>query len=371
VGQTGRSVLREAAIPAVLVVLATIELISLDVPRLAAAIAVEAVACALLVLRKRHTLTVCSAAGLALVALPYIGPELNEPAMPILIWALAAFSLARYVPRHRGLIGMAVVFVALVVTQQLTLPFSAGLSDAMFIVAVMAPPYAFGWVMRRLAESHQTQTRLLLERQESARRAAAADERTRIARELHDILAHSVSAMVVQAEAASDLVPRAPDRAVAVLGEVTATGRQALAETSRLLRLIRDAPEVGLDRLPELVEGFRRTGLEVDLVTDGSLASLPTGVDLSSYRIAQEALTNALKYASDRAVSMTISRTSTALTIAAINRIDAAARPSNGGLGLAGMRERVSALGGSLSHGLADDGRFALRATLPLPAESR
>jgi signal transduction histidine kinase len=371
VGQDGRSLLREAVIPAVLAVLATIELISLSVPRPLAAIAIEVVACALLVLRKRSTLTVCTAAGLVLVLLPYIGPELNEPAMPILIVALASFSLARYLPRHGGLLGIATIFVALAVTQRLTLSPPPGLSDAIFLVAILTPPYAFGWVMRRLDESHRAQTRLLLEQQESARRAAAAEERTRIARELHDVLAHSISAMVVQAEAASDLLPRAPDRAVAALREVTAVGRDALAETGRLLRLIRDSPEVGLCRLPELVDGFRRSGLKVDLVTDGTLDSLPSGVDLSGYRIAQEALTNALKYASDRAVRLKVSRSSTLLTIAATNRTDADQRESLGGLGLAGMRERVSAFGGSLSHGLGEDGLFALRATLPLVAESR
>jgi signal transduction histidine kinase len=382
VRQASMGLRREVALPAALAALGTIELVSLHVTRLAPAVAVEAAACALLVFRKQRTLLLCTGAALILMSLPYFGPDLDEPAVPILIVALASFSLARYVPRNRGLIGMAAIFLALVVTQELTLSPSLDLSDVMFLVAVLAPPYAFGWLLRRLADSHATETRLLLERQEAARSEAVAAERARIARELHDVLAHSVSAMVVQAEAASDLVPRAPDRAVVALDEVTRVGRTALAETGRVLRLIRDSddelglsPDPGLDRLPELVEGFRRSGLRVLLDVDGSLESLPAGVAVSGYRIVEEALTNALKYAVGRAMELTVRRSPTALLIAARNQADTApervgdADPA-GGLGLVGMRERVSVFGGTLSYGSGADGVFELTATLPLPMNS-
>jgi signal transduction histidine kinase len=298
--------------------------------------------------------------------------------MPILIIALASFSLARFLPRHRGLLGMAVIFGALVATQQITVAPPPDLSGVMFLLAILTPPYAFGWVMRRLDESHSAQTRLLMQRQDADRREAVAAERARIARELHDVLAHSVSAMVVQAEAASDLIPRAPDRAVAALREVTAAGRAALTETRRLLRLLRDSDnelgltaELGLDRLDDLVERFRRSSLRVDLVVDGSLEALPTGVNLAGYRIAQETLTNALKYAGDQTVSFKISRTPTTLQITTANRADVKAGPSRddqtlSGLGLVGIHERVSGLGGNLSHGLRTDGVFEITATLPL-----
>jgi signal transduction histidine kinase len=381
VRQTWAQVRRDAAIPAVLAVLATVELVSLDVPRLPAAIAVDLASCALLVWRRRWTLVICTVAGVLPPLKAYFGPELNEPAVPILIVALATFSLARYVPRHRGLLGMVIIFVVVVVTQRITLEAPPVLSDHMFVVVMLAPPYAFGWVMRRLDEHHATQTRLLLERQEAARREAVAAERARIARELHDVLAHSVSAMVVMAAAAADLVPRAPDRAVAALREVTAVGRAALAETGRVLRLIRrsgDEPELspdpGLARLAELVESFRRGGLWVDLVVDGELTSVPAGVAVSGYRVAEEALTNALKYATDRAVTLKVARTTTALMIATTNRADGSPErtldpESTGGLGLVGMRERVSVFGGNLSYGLSADGRFELTATLPLAGD--
>jgi len=372
--------LRQAAIPAVLAVLGTVELVSLGPPRLAAAVAAELLACGLLVWRRRWTLTVCTTAGLVLIMLPYVGPELDEPAVPILIVGLGSFSLARWLARQRGLLGMAVIFVALSVTQQITLAPPPDVADVMFLLAILAPPYVFGWLMRRLDDSHTVQTRLLLQRQEADQREAVSAERARIARELHDVLAHSISAMVVQSEVASQLIPAAPQRAQVALQDVTTVGRAALAETGRLLALIRDsddelglAPDVGLDRLPDLVDGFRRSGLHVDLVVDGPLRSLPAAIDLSGYRIVQEALTNALKYATDQAVSVRISRTPSTLAIAATNRTAEPHRrprgnPISGGLGLLGMRERVSVFGGSLSHGPSTDGMFELSATLPLSA---
>jgi signal transduction histidine kinase len=369
---------REAVLPGVLALSAIVELVSLHVPRLPAAIAVVVTACGLLVFRKHWTFVLCTASALLVISLPYFGPELDEPAVPILIVALASFSLARYVPRNRGLVGMAAIFVALVMTQLLTLSPPPDLSDVLFVVAVLSPPYAFGWLLRRLAESHATETRLLLERQDAVRGEAAAAERVQIARELHDVLAHSVSAMVVQAEAASDLVSLAPDQAAAALAEVTRAGRAALAETGRVLRLIRDdrdelglSPDPGLDRLPELVAGFRRNGLRVDLAVDGSLESLPAGVAVSGYRIVEEALTNALKYATDHAVSLTVTRSPAALLIATRNRADPPSRRASdteytGGLGLVGMRERVSVCSGTLSYGLGAGDVFKLTATLPL-----
>lgn len=196
---------RDAVIPVALAALGSVELVSLGVPRLSAAIAVEVTACALLVLRRTATLLVCTTAALTLVALPYLGAELDQPAAPILIAALASFSLARYLPRHRGLLGIVVLILALIATQRITMSPPPDLAGAIFVVAILAPPYAFGWLTRRLADGHALHTELLLERQEALRREAVASERARIARDLHDVLAHSVSAMVVQAEAAADL----------------------------------------------------------------------------------------------------------------------------------------------------------------------
>jgi signal transduction histidine kinase len=153
---------------------------------------------------------------------------------------------------------------------------------------------------------------------------------------------------------------------------VADTGRRALAETGRLLSLVRDTegelgiePDPGLDRLDELVEQFRRSGLDVALEVEGDLSGMPPGLDLSAYRIVQEALTNALKYAADRAVRLRLRREGGELVIEAENR----GRPglsTGNGLGLVGMGERVSVFGGTLEHAFTRDGRFRLSAVLPL-----
>jgi signal transduction histidine kinase len=165
-----------------------------------------------------------------------------------------------------------------------------------------------------------------------------------------------------------------PDRAGEVLEDVAATGRRALAETGRLLHVIRDEadelglqPTPGLGRLPELVDRFRASGLDVRLEVDGPLRALPAGLDVSAYRITQEALTNALKYAADRAVSLRLTRTPASLSIQASNTIGGGAAEGSG-LGLVGMAERVALFGGRLTHGVTRDGRFELTATLPVPA---
>jgi len=207
------------------------------------------------------------------------------------------------------------------------------------------------------------------------RHEAVRAERDRIARELHDVIAHSVSAMVVQTAAAQDLVRHDPARAEEVLADVADTGRRALAETGRLLHVIRDdadelghSPAPGLADLPALVEQFRSSGLTVDLDVREPLPFLPAGVDVSAYRIVQEALTNALRYAADRTAALTVSGTPGGVSIRTSNRT--ATHPGGrggkgSGLGLLGMAERVSVLGGQLTHGVTGE-RFELAATLPV-----
>jgi signal transduction histidine kinase len=188
---------------------------------------------------------------------------------------------------------------------------------------------------------------------------------------LHDVLAHSVSAMVVQAAAAEDLVRADPDRAVAILRDVTSVGRRALAETGQLLRLVRDDdelglhPDPGLDRLDDLIASARRGGLEVDLAVEGRLAGLSPTMDLSAYRIVQEALTNAGRHGSGP-VSVRLVRTPHAVGIVAENPVGTA-ESSGGGLGLIGMAERVAVLGGRMEHGPTADGRYRLAVSLPAP----
>jgi len=362
---------RQAVVPAALGIVATVELLALDLPGTATALVIDWTACALLVLRGRFPLVACTLAGVVLL-IPV--SQVDEAAAPILILAVATITIGRRVDGVRALIPIA-LFVTAIAWGYLRLDRSLDVSDLVFVSAVVLPPYAFGVLMRSLDTRNlqlARQAELLVRNQELVRREAVAAERARIARDLHDVMAHSVSAMVVQAAAARDLVRSDVAGAEAAIDEVTAVGREALGETGRLLRLIRDTDDevesvapLGLDRLAELVDQFRRNGLRVDLTVEGRLAALPADVDMSGYRIVQEALTNALRYATDRIASVRITRTAAGLRIR-IENPSSGPPHSGGGLGLLGMAERVAVLGGHLSHGRSDDGCFVLTADLPL-----
>ena len=235
---------------------------------------------------------------------------------------MLTYSVARWVAGPRGLLVIAVLLVDLTGDYLFTDPRSHSISDVFFVLALLAPPFVLGKVTRRLAEQSE-----LLERQQGiVKREAARAERDRIARELHDVIAHSVSAMVVQAAAAQDLVRQDPSRAEAILAQVTATGRQALSETGQLLHVLRDAddelgltPTPGLSEVPALVDRFRRDGLDVRASLDDLDDLVPTAVDVSSYRIVQEALTNALRYAADRTVDLSVAVRPHGVSITASN----------------------------------------------------
>ncbi len=362
---------RDTVLPLALLALGAVELATLDVDGRWFGLALETVSAALLVMRRRRPLVFATASAVVLFAIPWFGPQLDDAAVPIFFWAVAMYSLARWIPDLRGLIGVA-ISLAVVSFDYLTVDARVhSWSDVMFLLALCVPPYVVGRIARKLAD----QAALLEQNQELVRRDAIRDERDRIARELHDVIAHSVSAMVVQTAAAQDLVRSDPDKAEKVLGDVAATGRRALVETGRLLHVIRDEhdelgldPAPGLRDVPALVDAFRESGLQVDLQVDGSVPVLPPGLDVSAYRIVQEALTNALKHGTDRTASVRLAATQTSLAIEASN-------PSNGhsgggsGLGLLGIAERVSLLGGRLTHGVDGD-QFRLSACLPLAVET-
>ncbi len=366
---------RDALVPLLVFVIAAVEAISYGPPRLGAVLLVELAACAVLVPRRRWPLVSAPAAFLLLLSLSRVGPAVDELASPIFVIVLAAFSLGRWPPDLRGLAVLVPLHLVMVTGAERSDGRPPDITDVVFIAGLVFPPYIFGLVMRtlhgrkvRLAE----QAELLARLQATVREDAVAAERARIARELHDVLAHSISVMVVQASAGQELVGSDPERAATAMGQVADTGRRALAETGRLLSLVRDTddemavePDPGLDRLDDLVEQFRRTGLEVQLDVEGTLQHLPAGVDLSAYRIVQEALTNSLKYGQDRSATVRVRRSTHELRVEAENR--GRPGPSRGsGLGLVGMAERVSVFGGTLEHEFTRDGRFRLVAVLPL-----
>jgi signal transduction histidine kinase len=238
------------------------------------------------------------------------------------------------------------------------------------------PPIA-AWLLGDNLRTHRAYTRELearadrLEReQEESVRRATAEEQARIARELHDVIAHNVSVMVVQAAAADDVFDTQPDRAREALRAIERTGRAALTELRRLLGGVRTtgaefAPQPGLAGLDALVQGVRDAGLPVTLHVEGELDDLPAGLDLSVYRIVQEALTNAIKHADASRAEVRVRRSADGVELEVVD--DGVAPAENGtGQGLIGMRERATLLGGEVEAGPKPGGGFRVRAKLPL-----
>ncbi len=256
--------------------------------------------------------------------------------------------------------------------------------------------FAIAWVIgdnlrtRRayLAELEARAARLEREREEKAERAVI-EERTRIARELHDVIAHNVSVMVVQASAGEELFDRDPARARESLASVAATGRAALTELRRLLGVIRAeeepgggpsyAPQPGIEYLDELIRQVQETGLAVQLSVLGQPRELPEGVGLCAYRIVQEALTNTLKHAHASRAEVSVRYVDDALELQVLDDGHGAPPVGNGdgegeagGHGLIGMRERVALFGGELTarpRGPGDG--YEVRVRLPLEEARR
>jgi signal transduction histidine kinase len=206
-----------------------------------------------------------------------------------------------------------------------------------------------------------------------AARIAVAEERTRIARELHDIVAHAVSVMVVQVGAVRHKLPDALSKDREALRGVEQTGRAALAEMRHLLDAMRDdgedlqlGPQPGLDRLDALLQDVDRAGLPVRLRVDGDRVELPRGIDISAYRIVQEGLTNALKHARATEAEVALQYAPDQLRIEVRDNGHGAVTHNGQGHGLIGIRERVKLYGGEMSTGTASGRGFTLRARLPL-----
>jgi len=238
-----------------------------------------------------------------------------------------------------------------------------------------------------LGDAHRQRSRVIAER-DASRRAmeqsllerAAMEERARIARELHDVVAHNLSMIAVQAETARLTIPGLPDEGRSRIEAIGATARDALTEMRRLLGVLRaDAgsgtehePQPGLARLTDLVEAARGTGTQVRLTVSGPVVPLPPGIDLAAYRIVQEALTNARRHAPGAAVGIEVQYRAGGVRL--VVRDDGPGPggdepgPDPGpGHGLLGMRERAAMLGGTLTTGRADRGGFVVEADLPVP----
>ena len=255
----------------------------------------------------------------------------------------------------------------------------SGWADLAFAWLILACAFAPGVVARRLrGQSQQARQDALLaaarERAEAAE--AVADERARIARELHDVVAHALSIMEVQAAAAEHLLASNPDRARTALVAVQQAGRTAIAEMARMLDLLRGvatdelAPLPTLEGLDDLIEDARLAGAEVVLERE-HLLPLPAALEVCAYRVVQEALTNTAKHAENPHVRVRLSCADTALTVLVEDDGGNGPRASTGTRrGLLGLQERVEVFSGSLDYGPAQGGGFRVCAVLPLGAAS-
>jgi signal transduction histidine kinase len=364
----------DLALAALLTAFGVVELWIVDVGPKPVAVPAVVVGGAALYWRRVAPLTVAAVFFGAVAAESLLGVSLERPDAPLLMALVSVYTVGAYLALREALIGLAVALVGIwigVASQT-----ARGYSDFVFTLIVVAA----GWLVGRGMHGRVRQTAELAERtlrleqeRESERRAAIDEERRRIARDLHDVIAHSVSVMVVQAGAAEDVFERDPAAVLEPIRAVQETGRAALVEISRLLGLLRDdgaelglAPQPRLDDLGELAEQMRTAGLIVALRLEGEPRPLPLGVDLSVYRIAQEALTNTLKHADGAAAELVLRYRERDVELEVTDDGAGTENGHRGGHGLIGMRERVAVFGGTLEAGRRPEGGFRVLARLPL-----
>jgi signal transduction histidine kinase len=332
--------------------------------------------------RRRFPLAVLAivlASGLAFAALD-LPPDILWVAVPV-----AVYSVAAYADRWASLAGLAVAEVGSVANQLTPGRFQAPtvVSNALLIAAAWLLGHFVG--VRRLYVLQLEERTVELERaREELARRAVTEERLRLARELHDVVAHAMSVIAVQSGVGAHVANTQPKEAAKSLGAIEATSRAALEELRRLLGVLRQedeprgdlAPVPGLADLDSLLAEVSRAGLAVKLRVNGTRPPLPVGVDLSAYRIVQEALTNVVKHAGSARAQVMVGYGDQEVTVEVTDDgRGAVTSVSDGrvgtGHGLIGMRERVQAFGGDLEVGPRPGGGFRVAARLPLAADRR
>jgi signal transduction histidine kinase len=327
--------------------------------------------------RRRHTLAVTVVVVAFVLSMQTFLTTADELFVPFLAAMLLGYSGGAYAAGRTGLLCLAILLGAI-----LTVSATAETQ----VVGDYIFPTSFGLIWWLAGRAVRTRTELTAELHEEAVRAqeareaegarAAAEERRRIAREMHDVVAHSVSVMVVQAGGARRILDRDPARAIEAAGQIERTGREALAEMRRLLGVLHPddepaarAPQPTLANVDALVERAREAGLPVSLTVQGEPLTLPPGVDLAAYRVVQEALTNALKHAGTAPTEVHVRWSASHLELEILDRGPAGSEARWGqesGHGLVGMRERVRLYGGELETGRRRGGGFRVHARLPL-----
>lgn len=307
---------------------------------------------------------------LALTIQSFLGVPVNGQLVTNLFIVVAAYSVGAHLDRRASAIGLAVG--AVLVSVAIAAAGSGG-SDYGFGLLLIAGPWIAGVLVRARSAAEAEAVAGARDRA----RQAADDERERIARELHDIVSHGLSAMVVQAAAAAELVDRSPEAARQAMHEVQTTGAAAMTEMRHMLGLMRgdDAlgrrPQPALDDVHELVAAEQSAGRSVNLTVRGTPRELPRGLALSLFRIVQESLTNVRKHANGSRCKVTIAYTSTGVEVDIVDDGVGPSAPTDPGFGIIGMRERARLYGGSLDAGpRSPEGGWIVRATFPLEQDA-
>ena len=334
-----------------------------------------------LLVRRRHPLLVMLVVATAAGIQYELGGGLGQAFFAVL---LALYSIGAHAPVPSTLVGPALVVLQVAAVDVPRLLRGDPIDEVVPAWFVLVGAWGFGrWMRHRRVESVE-----LVERADSAERNAAelaaqavAAERARIGRELHDLVAHSMGVIVVQAQGAQRALDRDPDRARSALVAIEATGRGGLGEMRRLVGLLNTtsaddqaaedatgstAPQPDLTQLSTLADQVRSAGLPVELDVEGDVRPLPAGLELSAYRIIQEALTNTLKHAGPATATVRVRYLPDVLDLEVVDTGAGTDGSGQGGHGLVGMRERVRLYGGSLETGSAPDGGFVVHARLPL-----
>jgi signal transduction histidine kinase len=317
---------------------------------------------------------VCCGIGMPLAAAVLTAPPYIFVSIAMI--STASYSAGAHLERRQALRGLALIVVSLTTVVLIFDP-----SDWFFPIAIFGiVPWLAGRTIRNqtlLARELAEKAELAEHAREEEERRAITGERSRIARELHDVLAHNLSVMVVQAGGARRIVGRRPDQAAEVADLIERTGREALAELRQMFGPVRHGDgedlqgPVGIDRVEELAARARAAGLPVHVHVEGERVRLHAGVDLTAYRVVQEALTNTLKHGGDAQASVTVSYEPNEVVLSIEDDGVGADGASGelgelgGGHGLVGMRERVELYGGVLQAGSRPGGGFAVRVRLP------
>jgi signal transduction histidine kinase len=327
-----------------------------------------------LFLRRRFPLGAPTATFAFLVLFAWVSNQAgNDLSFPFFtaIAAMAIFGASE--DRRVAYAGLPIAFAAL---GYVVHEFHNGIGDVPWIASFFIAAWLAGFILnarsRQTAELRERAARLEREREAEAR-AAVAEERARIARELHDVVGHSVSVMTVQASGVRRLLHADQEREREALLIVEQTGREALAEMRKLVGVLRRpeeapalAPQPSLEHLDKLVEQVRESGLTVDLKVEGEATNLPASVDLAGYRLVQEGLTNTLKHAQAKHAEVLVRYGNGEVEVTVADDGNGKGGGEGSGHGLVGLRERIAVAGGELDAGPRTGGGFQIRARLPV-----